>query len=265
MLLRNGSSLGSGPGVHSGASPIGVCLPNGSRAGTRLGFYAGEGTSNGAGDSLADKSGFPNGYGFDGWLCPVKGGGMSVYNTITGSGTVTAAHLSMGKALAAALSGAGTISAASLSLIVQLAAALAGSGTISSATLQAVTSLAAALSGSGSVSAASLSLIVSLDADLSGVGGISAANLRGTASLEADLTALGDLLTSSNVGQLVWAQILEAGFDASRILRIIAAATAGKVSGAPGDEVFRNLGDTKDMIAGTSDEDGNRDSATYGS
>lgn len=62
----------------------------------------------------------------------------------------------------------------------------------------------------------------------------------------------------------VWNMVLEAGFTADRILRIIAAAVAGKVSGGPASPVFRNLGDTQDQVAGTADADGNRTPSSYG-
>jgi hypothetical protein len=57
---------------------------------------------------------------------------------------------------------------------------------------------------------------------------------------------------------------LETGYDVGRALRIIAAAVAGKTSGGPTGFVARNLSDTADQIAGTSDASGNRSSATYG-
>jgi len=135
-----------------------------------------------AGASIADTAAFPNGYEPPGsWLIAPKGGGLSSYNSINGTGEITAS-LTMGKALAAALT---------------------GSGTISTATLQAIAGLSAALSGSGSISAAALSLIVSLEADLTGSGTLTAA-LRGTASLEADITVTGTGITNESIRDAVW-------------------------------------------------------------
>jgi len=62
----------------------------------------------------------------------------------------------------------------------------------------------------------------------------------------------------------VWALELETGFTADRILRIIAAAAAGRLSGEPGSPVFRNLGNTLNQITGTADANGNRTAAAYG-
>lgn len=71
--------------------------------------------------------------------------------------------------------------------------------------------------------------------------------------------------TSTENATATWAEVLETGFDASRILRIIAAATAGKLTGEPGSPVFRNLADTQNQITGVADTNGNRQTATYGS
>ncbi len=57
--------------------------------------------------------------------------------------------------------------------------------------------------------------------------------------------------------------VVEAGFDYRRALRIIAAATAGKVSGAPSAPVFRDLLDANDMVTGAADASGNRTTAMY--
>ena len=212
MLIGNGISLGRNPCRFLGMNTASVTTTgNWTQTGARRNFWAGEGTVV-AGASIADTAAFPNGYEPPGsWLLAPKGGGLSAYNSIEGTGTITAS-LTMGKALESALTGSGGISAAALSLIVQLAAALTGSGTISTATLQAISSLSAALSGSGSISAAALSLIVSLQADLTGSGTLTAA-LRGTASLEADITVTGTGLTTANVGQAVWAALAAVNND----------------------------------------------------
>lgn len=262
MLLRNGSSVSIAGSPFYGASFIGAAqMAVGWRTRWQNGMYASPAGVI-AGDSINDKSGIPNGYGAEGWLMPIKGGGMSSSREVTGEGSLTAT-LELAKEMSAALTASGTISAADLSLIVSLAADLTGSGTISAATMEAVASLSAALSGSGNITAAALSLIVALEADLAGAGD-SAGNLTGLAVLDADITVTGDALSTANVGDAVWSKLLEAGFDASRILRIIAAAAAGKMSGGPGSPTFRNLSDTQDQITGTADSNGNRSSASYG-
>lgn len=57
---------------------------------------------------------------------------------------------------------------------------------------------------------------------------------------------------------------VEPGYSAARMLRIIAAAVAGKTTGGPGGFVARNVSDSADQITGAADESGNRSSASYG-
>lgn len=76
-----------------------------------------------------------------------------------------------------------------------------------------------------------------------------------------------DALANDAVAELVdavWAKALETGFTADRLIRTIAAAVAGKVSGGPGSPVFRNVGDTVDQITGVADSSGNRTTSTIG-
>lgn len=260
MLLSNYSVLNRNTYLQTGnqfTNPLALFRPC-----QFMNWYCGDHVLTGQ----TDKSAFNNGYAIEPaggsawWLSP-KAGGL-VCNLLNGSGSLSITSLSMGRALASALTGSGTISAANLALIVQLAGSLAGSGTISTATLQAISGLSAALSGSGDISAAALSLIISIEADLSGSGTLSA-NLKGLLSMMADITVTGTGLSTANVGEAVWARIIDAGFSAEDVMRIIAAAVAGKVSGGPGSPVFRNLGDDQDVIEGVADSSGNRTSAVY--
>lgn len=62
----------------------------------------------------------------------------------------------------------------------------------------------------------------------------------------------------------VWAEEVEPGFSAQRLLKIVAAAVAGKTSNGPNGFSARNLSNTATQIAGLADVDGNRTSTTYG-
>jgi hypothetical protein len=239
-------------------------------------FYVGDAVVTGE----TAKSAFTNGHaigprGGTAWQLPPKAGGLAT-RSLNGSGSL-AANLLMGKALASALTGSGTISAAALQLIVQLAVAMTGSGTISTATLQAITNLSAALSGSGSVSAAALSLLVSLEADLIG-SGTAAGNLKGSLGLAADIVVTGASLTTSNVGAAVWAaiaaendvagtmgeklndaggganpwtEVIESGYTAADILRLLAAYAAGSATGLNSNASFTGLDGSTVRIEGT--------------
>jgi hypothetical protein len=197
MLTRNGTSLGSNPSWHGGASVLHVSLSNYIRPGSRRNWYASPATS----VAPAVNNGMPSGAEHPAaWMLPRKGGGLAAFNTVRGSGSVTAG-LSMGKAMDAALLGSGAISAASLGLVVQMASALAGSGLLSGS-LQTVAGMAANLSGSGSMTA-SLGLIVSVAAALAGSGSVSG-NLRGTLSLDADIFVNQSEATVQQIVDAVW-------------------------------------------------------------
>lgn len=224
------------------------------------------------------------------WVIAQQGGSMAAQRTITGAGSLTL-DLKMGVACEAALSGSGTITSAAVDLIVQMIASLEGSGTISAAPLQAILAMAATLEGAGEISSAALGLIVDLTAGLTG-SGVVTGNLSGLASLSADITSTGELLTTANVGAAVWSALavdnndagtmgellnnsgaganpwtteIEGGLTALEAMRLIAAAVAGKVSGAGTTTiVFRNaVADDKNRITATVTEDGNRTAITY--
>ena len=72
----------------------------------------------------------------------------------------------------------------------------------------------------------------------------------------------GGLIVTSSGGVTpaqVWAKEIETGFTAEELLRVMAAALAGKLSGAATTEVtIRDVTDSKDRIIATVDADGNR-------
>jgi len=62
-----------------------------------------------------------------------------------------------------------------------------------------------------------------------------------------------------DIADRVWSEEVEGAYTAAQVQRLMAAALAGKVSGAPGGPIkIRDLNDNKDRIAATVDEDGNR-------
>ena len=61
----------------------------------------------------------------------------------------------------------------------------------------------------------------------------------------------------------VWQKILEGGFTAEEIMKVMGAVLAGTVSGAgSGIETFKGLDTTTDRVVSTVDVDGNRSSVT---
>mgnify|MGYP006376071261 FL=1 len=139
-----------------------------------------------------------------------------------------------------------------------MSATLTGSGGLVCAMVGKV-ELSATLSGSGGCSAAMVGkgqMVVTV----SGSGGCTAA-ATGQGQMSATITVTGTGLSTANVGEAVLSALVEAGFDLRRMMRIIAAATAG-INGTTALK-FRDLSDTEDMIDGTF-SGGKRTAATYG-
>lgn len=283
MLIANGIRLASSNPMRTmgGASAYSIERSRYGMNGALNNFYAGDATQL-AGASIANKSAFPVGYVHPYcWHPAMKGGGLAC-RVITGTGEVTDANGANGYNIDADLTGTGDITDAIGSLILSAVASLTGSGDVEG-TMAGVIEAAASLTGSATMAAA-IGAVVEMLASLSGSGDLTAtgteayqsmfANITGSGSVAGDATALGamaseitvtgDLLSTANVGDAVWSTLLEAGFTASQIVRIVAAATAGASSGGPGSPVFRNLGDTQDQISGTADSSGNRSGITYG-
>lgn len=195
------------------------------------------------------------------WGLPTTGGALAAHNRIEGAGALADSNLAGGRNGEAALSGAGDIDNADLALIVSAVAALSGTGALSGDILG-VLQAAAALAGEGDVTAA-LGALAGLATTLTGTGAVVSA-ITATGSMASEITVTGTGLTTANVGAAVWAKVIETGFSAEQLLQLIAAATAGKVSGAATTTItIRNVGDSTDRIVATVDADGNRSALTY--
>ncbi len=232
-----------------------------------------------AGSGIADGTvGRPYGYRAPGaWIMPQKAGALSAHNIILGDGELVGA-IAGGKNGEATLSGSGTLTGTA-ALIVSLAAALSGSGTISNAALLAYLNLAAELAGSGDLAGAASALAHAV-AVLEGEGtiaGTTTATALGT--LAAAITVTGGTLTTANVGASVWGalaasnndagtmgeklndagsasnpwtEVIESGYTAAQILRLIAAAVQGNATGLEdGTPTFKGLDGTTDRIEAT--------------
>ena len=178
---------------------------------------------------------------------------------------------------------------ATAALVVSMLAAFSGSGTLA-AEIQGRLNATIDMTGSGDLSA-----------DMTAVANAIIA-LSGTGDLEATISAIGDMtidmvvtgtgLSTANVGQAVWAaiaaanngagtmgeklndagsasnpwtEVIESGYTAAEILRLLAAVMAGKSSGGTSGAttvVFRDLGDTKDRVEADVDGSGNRTTVT---
>lgn len=217
------------------------------------------------------------------YVMGAKGGLLSATTTISSSGEMTGS-MALGRACEASLSGSSTMNG-SLSLVVQLACDLLGSTTLT-ASQSGLIQMASSLAGSGEITA-SLNLLASVVCSMTGSSTM-AANLRGTLSLEADLTPFTELSpenlsaavwnslaasfnTAGTMGEKMndagsaanpWTEVIESGYTAEEILRLLSSVMLGKSSGHPLSPVYRDLNDTKDRVSGTLDSSGNRTDVT---
>lgn len=190
-----------------------------------------------------------------------KAGGMASRSNILGEAAVVA-NGAMGINNTAALSGLGQITNAPLQLIVSAIAALTGSGTIATAGLAGKLEAVAALAGTGDVTAA-IGALAGIFADLDGDGALTG-TIRALGYMDADVTPFTELSPQS-LAAAVWNNIIESGLTAEDAMKLITAATAGKVSGGgTSTNTIRNaVADSKDRIVATVDVDGNRTAIVY--
>lgn len=222
------------------------------------------------------------------WIIPQKAGEMSTYYNLVGTGTITFANLAGGKYGTATLTGSGTITNADLGLIVQMVATLLGIGTLS-ADIIGQLNANATLTGTGTISSASLGALGGLLASLTGSGTLSAA-IQALGNMSADITSQGSTLTTANVGAAVWSaiasenntpltmgeklndagsasnpwtEVIESGYTAGQILKILAAVAAGKLAGAPNSPIqITGIDGTTTRVSATVDSSGNRTAVT---
>jgi len=282
MLIRNGAYFNCIAGHnHSGVTSI----TNFINPMTMLGWFTQ--SQNDGKQSQIIRDSFPTGtnppYSY---VMGHKGTLLVSSNTTNGVGELTG-NAAMGRAIASTdLNGTGTISSASLSLIIQLACTdLNGIGSLSGS-MSGLVQLASTLAGAGEITSA-LQLIAYIVSNITGTGSVTS-TLRGTASLEAEITpftelspenlaasvwnsvaasfneagTMGEKMNDAGGAANPWNEIIESGYTAAEILKLLAAASLGKTSGQPNNPVFRDIADTKDRITGVVDSSGNRTSVT---
>lgn len=228
-------------------------------------------------EAVREKSAWPHGYNTHyAWLPANEPGGLGSTLHIRGEGDVSDADAWAVKLAEAAISGSGSLTATG-GLIVQLVAAVTGSGTVSAADIKAFLQLAAALSGSG-VAAGTATGRGALIAALTGASDLDA-TLTGTGAMAADLVVTGTGLTTANVGEAVWSalaaanntsgtmgeklndagsasnpwtEVIESGYTAAEILKLLAAVAQGDASGLEGSSpVFKSIDGLTDRITAT--------------
>jgi hypothetical protein len=202
----------------------------------------------------------PSGYYPQGsWGLPSKGGAMSSNFQAKGASTISLS-LSNGQALTSSIVGAASVSAAG-KLTVAGSASVTGHGTVS-ATIKAALLGTASSTGSSTFTATATAQ------------GNAVASLTGSSTISITSHASGTLaaaispfttLSPQSLAAAVAAIQVEAGLTLVQAQRLVAAAMAGKVSGAAGTTVtIRSaVADDSDRVVATVDGDGNRTAITY--
>jgi hypothetical protein len=166
---------------------------------------------------------------------------------------------------------------ADLDLLTNLVTALVGTSTIT-ASLASVTGLLTTLNGTGNLTGA-MDIVAFLTTVLSGTGSITA-SLRGTLDLEAIIYVnestvtinqiiegvwnalsatynnpgtMGEIMNNMGVAADPWTAVLENGYTAEELLRILVAVAVGKTTitdlgGGNANVKFRDLADSKDRV-----------------
>lgn len=211
-------------------------------------------------------------------------GRMASYSTIIGDGEISANMLLTLQAIAD-LQGSGNVEGLG-GLIVQLFANIAGSGQVSNADMQAFLLMVASISGQGDIDA-DISALAQLISNITGQGN-SSSTLTGTGNISADILAYGELtpegirdsiwnalstqydkagtmgekLNDAGSASNPWNEVIESGFTAGEIMRLLVAVAAGDGEALNGITTkFKSLDGTKDRIIATVDG-GNRDVTT---
>lgn len=258
MLVSNGTQFWGGPlRLHGGGSLVNaVSTERGmfNRSGADRNELVGEGAVSGQSSKSSRPSGSLHPVT---WKLPQKAGALASRYMIEGSGTFTGTG-ALGKNAEAAFTGSGTLSGIG-GLVVSGFATMTGTGTLTGNVLAALQA-SANLVGSGSL-IGTVAGTGYMGAPLFGSGTLTAVSYA-TGTLECNITPFTEL-SPQNLADAVWSQIIESGYSAEEVMRLIAAVTAGKSSGGPGTPVFRDLGDTKDRVVGVATSNGDRTSVTY--
>ena len=266
----------AGAGFSNGAYPSSLPI-NTHLTGAQRNLTAGEGIAD-------DKAGIPQGaLAPVAWVMPQKAGGLSSHNLARGSGTATLSMASgwnlegLSEGLSEAL--------ATLQLVVSMQGTAAGVATVTGNILAAL-----GMSGTAAGVATNNATVNALAWGVGTAAGTSTATLTSYATgkltgttEESGLTVAGitnsvwnaaaaSYNTSGTMGEKLngagsagnpWTEVIESGLTAAEVMRILAAAMAGKVSGAgTGTETFKGLDGTTDRIVSTVDTNGNRTAVT---
>ena len=202
----------------------------------------------------------PDGYGGTGWAMPTKAGAVSSVNSNNGVGTFTGS-LAAGRALAGTFTGLGVFTGTG-ALVVSGSGAFTGVGVFTGsivATRAAAGSFTGVASFTGTTTAKGFAT-----GSFAGVASFSATRYA-TGSMVGSFAPAVTLEAAGFSSYLLDSEDIESGLTLRQALRLVTAATAGKISGGGTATItIRNaVADGVDRVVATVDTDGNRTAITY--
>ena len=241
-------------------------------------------------DVISSTASIPEGS-FEGRACilaPLVGGAISAANSSADTALTAGAGLIAG----APISGEATLTLAESGASLSLVMGLSGEATLTLTTADAVLSLTIGLGGEAAwtlTPTGALSMIVPVagagvlsvsgTADLKGLLAMSGESSSFTelspeslaravwsavATANDEPGSMGEKLNDAGAASNPWTEVIESGYTAAEILRLLASVMAGKsTGGGTGTVAFRDLADTKTRVTATVDVDtGNRTAIT---
>lgn len=196
---------------------------------------------------FTENTSVPDGYGMSGTVPPYNEDNLSSYNQVQNPGALTG-PLVTARNMATSMTNANTMTP-SLKILVQLAVSMVATCTLT-APMKAVASMAVTLANNGNISA-SLNLFAFMQTNMLNQHNTLTGVMVGHASMSANMTSEGTAVTASACAAAVWQRVIEAGFSAEELLRIIAAVQAGDAADMSTNPTFTGLDGTTTRVAGT--------------
>lgn len=191
------------------------------------------------------------------WMLPQKAGALAARYEINGVATFSGSG-ALGRNIAGTSAGLGSFTATG-ALLVSGTATITGLATVTSNAFAALAA-AATITGTATPTAA----ITAIGWGVTSITGVATftGTRYATGELEASITPFTELSPQS-LASAVWAELLESGYSAGDIMRVMSSALAGEVSGAGTATVtIRDIADTTNRIVASVDGTGNRTAVT---
>lgn len=180
------------------------------------------------------------------WIIPQVAGGMVIRTN--GSSSISFTLIPQ-QPTRADFTGSGSLTAEA-SLLISMLCAMSASGSLT-ASITGNGNATLAMTGSG-VLAADITAFGNMIIDLIG-SGILSADVTASADMTIDITVTGTGLSTANVGNAVWSELLEGNYTAKQCMELLTAIAAGKTTivdlgGGSATVTFRDINDTVDRV-----------------